>query len=162
MMNNHINSKIQNLTHLTPPMNIQCKFRQRFHGCSWDSVGLWCTKNLQQVLLNNTSTPRRFETNDEHHACNIPLSYTLQWDAEVPWWFNTQCTKGFQQIKTTSLEEEVLPLLTRASKQTSMLTPNNTSEALISSCMLKKHLIHHNEDLPSWRAQTRLLQQGIH
>jgi hypothetical protein len=48
------------------------------------------------------------------------------------------------------LEEEVLPPLAKASRQTSMLIPNNTSEVLLFSCTLKKHLIHRNEDPPSW------------
>jgi hypothetical protein len=61
-----------------------------------------------------------------------------------------QCTKGLQQINTTGLEEEVFPLPAKASRQTSMPTPNNTSETMLSSCTLKKHLIHHNEDPPSW------------
>ncbi len=101
------------------------------------------------MLLKNTSTPRWFETSDEHHACNRPLSYTLQCNTKVPWQFNTQCTKGFQQIKTTGLEEEILPLLARASRQTSMLTPNNTSEALLSSCTWK--------NISSTRMKTHLL-----
>ncbi len=143
-------SKIQNLIHLTPPMEIWCKFWEWTHGCSWDLLGLWCTRNFQQVLLKNTSKPRWFETIDTHHACNGPLFYTLQWSTQVPRWFNTQCTKWLQQIKTTGLEEEVFLSLTRTSRQTSMSTPNNMNEVLLSSCMLKKHLIHHNEDPPSW------------
>jgi len=135
-------------------MEIWCRFWQRFHGWSWNFVGLWCARNFQQVLMKNTSKPGWFETNDTHHACSGPLSYTLQWSTQVPWWFNTQCTKWFQQIKTMGLEE-VLLLLTRTLRQTSMLIPNNTNETLLFSCMLKKCFIHHNEDPPFWRAQTR-------
>ncbi len=113
-------------------MEIQCKFWQQSHGCSWDFVRLWCAKNLQQVSLKDTSTP----------------AYTLQWSTKVLWWFNTKCTKGLQQINTMALEEEILPLLVRASKQTSMPTPNNTNEALLFSCTLKKHFIHHMKTYP--------------
>jgi len=114
-MNNPIKTKIQNPIHSTPPTEIWCRFRQWFHGCSWDFVGLWCTRNFQQVLMKNTSKPWWFETNDTHHACNGPLSYTLQWSTQVPRWFNTQCTKWLQQIKIMGLEE-VLPLPTRTLK----------------------------------------------
>jgi hypothetical protein len=62
--------------------------------------------------------------------------------------FNTKCTKGLQQINTTALEEEVFPLLVRASRQTSMPTLKNTNEALLSSCTLKKHFIHHMKTHP--------------
>jgi hypothetical protein len=62
--------------------------------------------------------------------------------------FNTECTKGLQQINTTALKEEVLPLLVRASRQTSMPTPNNTSATLLFSCTLKKHFIHHKKTHP--------------
>jgi len=58
--------------------------------------------------------------------------------------------KRTSKNKTMDLEEEVFLPPSRASKQTSMSTLNNTSEALLFSCTLKKHLIHHNEDLPSW------------
>jgi len=155
-MNNPIKFKIQNPTQLTPPMEIWCRFWQQFHQCSWDKVRLWCVRNLQQVSLKNTSTPRCFETSDAHHAYNGHLSYILQWSKKMLRRFNTQDTKGLQQIKTIGLEEEVFPPLAKVSRQTSMSTLNNMSETLLSSCMLKKHLIHHNEDPHFWRAQTRL------
>jgi hypothetical protein len=59
------------------------------------------------------------------------------------------------------LEEEVLPPPTKASKQTSMLTPNNTSEALLFSCTLKKHLIRHNER-PAFLVSTNKALMIVH
>ncbi len=147
-MSNPTKSKTQNPTHFTPPMEIRCKSWQRFHGCSWDFVGLWCARNFQQVSLKNTSTPYWFEISDAHHAYNKPLSCTLQWSTKMLRQFNTKCIKGLQQINTTALEEEVFLLLVRASRQTSMPTPNNTNKGLLSSCTLKKHFIHHMKTRP--------------
>jgi len=62
--------------------------------------------------------------------------------------FNTKCTKGLQQINTTALEEEVFLMLVRASRQTSMPTPNNTSKTLLSSSTSKKHFIHRMKTRP--------------
>ncbi len=86
---------------------------------------LWCTPCLQWTSLLH-----------------------IQWNTKMLWWFNTKCTKGLQQINTTTLEEEVLLLLVRTSRQTSMPTPNNMSKALLSSCTLKKHFIHHMKTCP--------------
>ncbi len=147
-MSNPTKSKTQNPTHFTPPMEIRCKSWQWFHGCSWDFVGLWCARNFQQVSLKNTSTPSWFEISDAHHVYNKPLSCTLQWSTKMLRQFNTKCTKGLQQINTMALEEEVFLLLVRASRQTSMPTPNNTSKDLLSSCTLKKHFIHHMKTRP--------------